>query len=104
VPIAKFPDILTATKYMISYYQGYEPMIQNLINLNPNVDVNVSYGKALTQLAVTTWLTAAAITSSLNAQQIKDETENKIFLNNATGYNAFVTIFKNSYAYFVQNP
>jgi hypothetical protein len=104
VPIAKFPDILTATKYMISYYQGYEPMIQNLININPNVDVNVSYGKALTQLAVTTWLTAAAITSSLNAQQIKDETENKIFLNNATGYNAFVTIFKNSYEYFVQNP
>jgi hypothetical protein len=104
VPIAKFPDILTATQYMISYYQGYEPMIQNLVNLNPNVDVNVSYGKALTQLAVTTWLTAAAITSSLNAQQIKDETENKIFLNNATGYNAFVNVFKNSYLYFVQNP
>lgn len=104
VPIAKFPNILTATNYMISYYQVYEPMIQNLVNVNPNIDVNVSYGKALAQLTITTWLTAAAITSSLTAQQIKDFTENQIFLNNATGYNTFFTLFKDSYAYFVQNP
>ena len=89
---------------MVSYYQGYEPMIQNLINVNPNIDNDVRYGKALTQLAVTTWKTVAAITSSLNAQQIKDYTENTLFLNNATGYNAFVSIFKDSYIYFVQNP
>jgi hypothetical protein len=104
VPIAKFPNILTATKYMISYYQVYEPMIQNLVNVNPNIDVNVSYGKALTQLAVTTWKTAAAVTSPLNAQQIKDYTENTIFLNNNTGYDAFIQVFKDSYIYFVQNP
>ena len=104
VPIAKFSDILTATKYMVSYYQGYEPLIQNLINVNPNIDNDVRYGKALTQLAVTTWKTAAAITSSLNAQQIKDYTENTLFSNNATGYDAFVSIFKDSYIYFVQFP
>ena len=104
VPIAKFPNILTATKYMISYYQGYEPVIQNLVNVNPNVDNDVRYGKALTQLAVTTWETAEAITSSLNAQQIKDYTENTLFLNNTTGYDAYVKIFKDSYVYFVQNP
>ena len=79
-------------------------MIQNLINVNPNIDVAVRYGKALTQLAATTWETAAAITSSLNAQQIKDYTENTLFLNNATGYDAFVSIFTDSYIYFVQFP
>jgi hypothetical protein len=104
VPIAKFPNLLTATNYMISYYQGYEPLIQNLVNVNSDMDVNVKYGKALAQLTITTWLTAAAITSSLNAQQIKDFTENEIFLNNTAGYNAFFTLFKDSYAYFVQNP
>jgi len=104
VPIAKFPNILTATNYMISYYQVYSPMIQNLKNVNPNIDVNVSYGKALTQLALTTWKTAAAVTSSLNAQQIKDYVENDLLLNNATTYDAYVKIFKDSYEFFVQNP
>ena len=104
VPIAKFPNILTATNYMISYYQVYSPMIQNLKNVNPNIDVNVSYGKALAQLALTTWKTAAAVTSSLNAQQIKDYVENDLLLNNATTYDAYVKIFKDSYEFFVQNP
>ena len=104
VPIVKFPNILTATNYMVSYYQVYEPMIQNLVGVNYNIDVNVSYGKALTQLAITTWVTAAAVTSSLNAQQIKDYTENTKFLNNTASYDAYVNIFKDSYSYFVQNP
>ena len=104
VPIAKFPNIGTATDYMVSYYQVYEPLIENLKNVNPNTNVNVSYGKALAQLASCTWDTAAAITSSLNAQQIKDYTENIIYSGDATTYNILVNIYKDAYEYFVQNP
>ena len=104
VPIAKFPNIGTATNYMTSYYAVYEPMIENLKTVNPNVDTNVSYGKALGQLVSTTWDTAAAVTSSLNAQQIKDYTENVLYSGNIATYNVVVKIFKDSYEYFVQNP
>jgi hypothetical protein len=104
VPIAKFPNIGTATNYMTSYYEVYEPVIENLKTVNPNVDTNVSYGKALAQLVSTTWDTQAAVTSALNADEIKIYTENTLFLNNTTGYDAYVKIFKDSYVYFVQNP
>ena len=104
VPIAKFPNISTATNYMTSYYEVYEPMIEKLKTVNPNIDINVSYGKALGQLVSTTWDTAAAVTSSLNAQQIKDYTENDLYSGNAVTYNNVVKIFKDSYEYFVQNP
>ena len=104
VPIAKFPNIGTATNYMTSYYAVYEPMIENLKTVNPNVDTNISYGKALAQLVSTTWDTAAAVTSSLNAQQIKDYTENVLYSGNIATYNIVVNLFKDSYEYFVQNP
>jgi hypothetical protein len=104
VPIAKFPNIGAATNYMISYYAVYEPMIENLKTVNPNIDINISYGKALGQLVSTTWDTAAAVTSSLNAQQIKDYTENILYSGNTATYNIVVNLFKDSYEYFVQNP
>ena len=104
VPIAKFPNIETGTNYMISYYQVYEPMIENLKNINPNTNVDVSYGKALAQLVSTTWDTAAAVTSSLNAQQIKDFTEQALYSGNTATYNIVVNVFKDAYEYFVQNP
>jgi hypothetical protein len=104
VPIAKFQNINAATKYMTSYYQVYEPIIENLKNINPNIDVNVSYGKALTQLVSTTWDTPYAIESQRNTQEIKDFTENSIYSGNTATYNYYVNVFKNAYEYFVQNP
>jgi len=104
VPIAKFPNIGVATNYMTSYYEVYEPMIENLKTVNPNVDTNVSYGKALAQLVTTTWDTLAAVTSTLNAQEIKTYTENIIYSGNTATYNLAVSTFKDSYEYFVQNP
>ena len=89
---------------MTSYYQVYEPIIENLKNINPNVDVNISYGKALTQLVATTWDTPYAITGQRNSQEIKDYTENTLYSGNTAGYNANVDTFKNAYEYFVQNP
>ena len=104
VPIAKFPNIGTATNYMTSYYEVYEPVIENLKTVNPNVDTNVSYGKALAQLVSTTWDTQAAVTSALNADEIKIYTENILYSGNTATYNIVVNTFKNSYEYFVQNP
>ena len=104
VPIAKFQNISNATKYMISYYQVYEPIIENLKTINPNVDVNVSYGKALTQLMSTTWDTPYAIEAQRNTQEIKDFTENTLYVGNVATYNEYVNVFKNAYEYFVQNP
>jgi hypothetical protein len=103
-PIAKFPSIQTPTSYMISYYQAYVQMIENLKNINPNVDINVSYGKALAQLVSTTWDTDVAFRDSLNAQQIKDYTEQTLYANNATTYSVITNLFKDSYEYFVSNP
>jgi hypothetical protein len=100
VPIAKFQNISTATKYMISYYQVYEPIIENLKNINPNVDVNVSYGKALAQLASTTWDTPYALIDQRTTQEIKDYTENTTYAGNSAGYDANVAIFKIAYQYF----
>jgi hypothetical protein len=79
-------------------------MIENLKNINPNTNVDVSYGKALAQLVSTTWDTAAAVTSSLNAQQIKDFTEQALYSGNTATYNIVVNVFKDAYEYFVQNP
>jgi hypothetical protein len=104
VPIAKFADIKKATDYMISYYQSYMPMIENLKNINPNVDTNVSYGKALTQLVTSTWDSTVGITSSFNAQQIKDYTENNVFSGNTTTYNILINNYKAAYEFFVANP
>ena len=104
VPIAKFADIKKATDYMISYYQSYIPMIENLKNINPNVDTNVSYGKALTQLVTSTWDSTVGITSSFNAQQIKDYTENNVFSGNTTTYNILINNYKAAYEFFVANP
>ena len=104
VPIAKFPNIKTATDYMVSYYQGYEPVIENLKNVNPNIDINVSYGKALSQLATSTWDSTIGITSSFDAQQMKNHTENQVFLGNTATYNLLVNIYKDAYEYFVSNP
>jgi uncharacterized ubiquitin-like protein YukD len=104
VPIAKFPNIGTATNYMTSYYEVYEPVIENLKTVNPNVDTNVSYGKALAQLVSTTWDTQAAVTSALNAHEIKIYTENILYSGNTATYNIVVKTFKDSYEYFVQNP
>jgi hypothetical protein len=101
VPIAKFQNISTATKYMTSYYQVYEPIIENLKNINPNVDVNVSYAKALAQLAATTWDTPYALIDQRTTQEIKDYTENTIYAGNTAGYDANVAIFKSAYQYFV---
>ena len=75
---------------MTSYYEVYEPMIENLKTVNPNVDTNVSYGKALAQLVSTTWDTAAAVTSTLNAEEIKIYTENILYSGNTATYNLVV--------------
>jgi hypothetical protein len=104
VPIAKFQNISNATKYMISYYQVYEPIIENLKSLNPNVDVNVSYGKALTQLVSTTWDHPYAILDQRTTQEIKEYTENTLYSGNVVGYEANIDTFKKAYEYFVQNP
>lgn len=96
-PLVSFQNLKDATDFMVRFYGEYNEIINDLVDLNPDVDNNKSYGKALTQLTFTTWDTSLGI--GKNASEIKEITLNNINTN-FTQYDTYVDYFTLAYKNF----
>ena len=112
-PLVKFNNLTESVNFMSSYMKQVINLVPELKTLNSDTDVNKSYGKALTQLLYTSWITLSAFGDpnatppkpNLTAQQIKDTTIQKFTQqNNLDTYNILVEVFTDKYKYFKQNP
>ena len=93
---------------MVSFMTEVIKNVEPLKALNVDVDINKSYGKALFQIAATTWLTQLAFEDELDALGMKNKTL-EIFnsQNNNLSleiYDIYVEVFTKAYEYFKQNP
>ena len=107
--LVKFDNLSESIAFMASFMnEVVKNNVEPLKTLNVDTDINKSYGKALFQIAYTTWLTPLAFTNSLNSEGIKDTTVNDFSEPNGdysvNTYNLFVSVFTNAYEYFKQNP
>ncbi len=117
IPLVKFDTLQNSIEFVNSFMTNLINMVPELVTLNPDTDLNRSYGKALFQLAFTTWLTPLAFgnstttppTSQLTATEIRDKTidafsntNTKITINGneVPAYQACVEIFTISYELF----
>jgi hypothetical protein len=70
---SSFTANTTSFDFMVSFYTQILPLIENLKTLNSDTNVYKEYGKALTQIAITTWETPIAFgPPQLSGQQIRD--------------------------------
>ena len=99
--MASFSDFKTPTDFMVSFYSVYEPIIESLKNLNPDTNIYKSYGKALAQLAITTWDTPIGLNST--ASEIKQKALDQVGTN-INVYDLYVQYFTNAYENFDKNP
>ena len=105
-PLVKFDTLQKSVEFLNSFMTSLINMIPQLVSLNPDTDLNKSYGKALLQLAFTTWLTPLFYGSAtpLTPLQIRDNTikayegENvNVSGNEVPIYQVSVEIFTNAY-------
>jgi hypothetical protein len=109
--LASFTSNQTSSQFMVSFYQEFLSLIEDLKNLNTDIDVNKSYGKALAQICLTTWDTPVAFgnpnssppTPPLTAQQIKTVVVDNVTSEVIQRYNALTEIFTNYYQGFATN-
>lgn len=103
--LASFTDTTTSTNFMVSFYQSMLPLIEQLKNVNVDTNEYKQYGKALSQLCLTTWDTGVAFgPPALNAEQIKNEVINNTNTQVINTYPFYVNIFTTFYEAFVLNP
>jgi len=102
---ASFTDNTTSSGFMVSFYQSMIPLIESLKTINPDTNEYKQYGKALSQLCLTTWDTPVAFgPPPLTAEEIKNEVVNNVSSSVINTYNNYVTVFTEYYEYFVLNP
>ena len=108
VRLVKFDNLSESIVFMVSFMGQVINNVEPLKALNVDVDINKSYGKALFQLAFTTWLTPLAFKDGLDALGIKNKTIETFSdtngLYSTSVYNNFVNVFTTAYEYFKQNP
>ena len=102
---ASFTENTTSSGFMVSFYQSMIPLIESLKTINPDTNEYKQYGKALSQLCLTTWDTPVAFgPPPLTAEEIKNEVVNNVSSNVINTYNDYVVVFTEYYEYFVLNP
>jgi hypothetical protein len=109
--LASFTSNETSSQFMVSFYQEFLSLIEDLKNLNTDIDANKSYGKALAQICLTTWDTPVAFGNPnasppippLTALEIKNRVTESTVSEVIQRYDALVTIFTNFYEGFVTN-
>ena len=92
-----------STDFIISYYKSLEPIVNELVKINPNTDINVSYGEAIAQLVWSTWDTEKGFSDNnnqVNAQSIKDVTIADRDNGTLSFYQDYVKIFQEGYKIF----
>ena len=103
-PLVKFNTLQKSIEFVNSFMLSLINMIPELVTINVDTDLNRSYGKALFQLAFTTWLTPIAFgPPQLTATEIMDKT--KLAFTDKDGnilpaYNQTVEIFTQAYELF----
>ena len=103
--LASFTDTITSSKFMVSFYQPIIPLIESLKTLNVDTNEYKQYGKALSQICLSTWDTAAAFgPPPLTAEEIKDKITTATNSSVINTYNQYVDVFTEYYEYFVLNP
>ena len=106
--LASFTSNETSSQFMVSFYQEFLPLIEELKNLNTDTNLNRQYGKALAQICLTTWDTAVAFgnpptTPPLTAIQIKTVVVDNTVSDVIQRYNSLTEIFTNLYEGFATN-
>ena len=102
---ASFTDNNTGTNFMVSFFQSVIPLIESLKTINVDTNEYKQYGKALSQICLTTWDTAIAFgPPPLTAEQIKDKITTATNTAVINTYNIYVKQFTDYYEYFVLNP
>jgi hypothetical protein len=102
--LVKFNTLQKSIEFVNSFMLSLINMIPELVTINVDTDLNRSYGKALFQLAFTTWLTPIAFgPPELTATEIMDKT--KLAFTDKDGnilpsYNQTVEIFTQAYELF----
>jgi hypothetical protein len=103
--LASFTESTTSSSFMVSFYQSMVPLIESLKTINPDTNEYKQYGKALSQLYLTTWDTPVAFgPPPLTAEEIKNEVVNNVSSSVINTYNDYVVVFTEYYEYFVLNP
>jgi hypothetical protein len=103
--LASFTSTTTSSSFMVSFYQSMLPLIDSLKTVNPDTNEYKQYGKALSQLCLTTWDTAIAFgPPALTAEQIKNEVVNNTNTNVINTYELYIDVFTKFYEGFVLNP
>ena len=103
-PLVKFNTLQKSIEFVNSFMLSLINMVPELVTINVDTDLNRSYGKALFQLAFTTWLTPIAFgPPQLTATEIMDKT--KLAFTDKDGnilpaYNQTVEIFTQAYELF----
>jgi hypothetical protein len=104
IPLVKFDTLQNSIEFVNSFMKSSINMVPELVNLNPDTDLNKSYGKALFQLAFTTWITPLAFgPPQLTATEIMNETKLKYTDKDGNilpAYNQDVEIFTQAYELF----
>ena len=101
---ASFTANTTSFDFMVSFYTQILPLIENLKTLNTDTNIYKEYGKALAQIAVTTWETARAFGPPLlSGQQIKDLVLQEYNDGNFATYPTLVELYTVAYQAFETN-
>jgi hypothetical protein len=74
--LVKFDTLQKSIEFVNSFMTELIKLVPQLVAINPDTDLNRSYGKALFQLAFTTWLTPLAFgPPQLTEVEIRDKTK-----------------------------
>ena len=111
ISLVKFDTLQKSIEFVNSFMLSLINIVPELVTINVDTDLNRSYGKALFQLAFTTWLTPLAFgdstttppTPQLTATEIMDVT--KLAFTDKDGnilpsYNQTIEIFTQAYELF----
>lgn len=103
VPIADFDNFNLSTKYMVSYLKNIEPMVNELVRINPNTNAGMTYGHAIAQAVYVYWDTKKGYgdgATPLTAQQIKELANTDKTNGQFSYYESYVQLFTNIFKIF----